>query len=570
MFVSRKTRASRRRSLPALGSVALAAALLVACGGGGDSATDNVAVIGQPPPDSAPLTVEQALAKERAVMDELEAEAEDRQDPATQAFGKACKDRNNNTFQKLLKCMTLDRVRAHQLKLRDIALANNGTRAAGTPGYDQSADYAEKVFRDAGYTVTRQPFEFTSFTETAPTVLRRLAPAPEEELPTIVFSFSGSGEVSAAVSTLATITGCEAADFAGFPAGNIALISRGACSFATKATNAAAAGASAAVIYNNVPGDLNGTLGEAFETNIVVTAVTQEVGAQLVSAEGLRLSVSASTLKETLTTTNVIAESKGGNPNNVVMMGAHLDSVTEGPGINDNGSGSAAILELAVQMGKVQPTNKLRFALWGAEELGLVGATHYVATLSDQDLNKIALYLNYDMIGSPNHVFFVYDGDNSDGVGAGAGPVGSFAIEKTYETFYNQRSISFKGTDFDGRSDYGPFIEADIPAGGLFTGAEGIKTEAEAEVWGGVAGTAYDPCYHLACDGYGNVNLFALDTNIDAMAYAGLKFAMTTISVNGVPGAKPKARSQAAGLSKKGAPERKYPAWSGYPKRYAE
>jgi aminopeptidase Y len=233
---------------------------------------------------------------------------------------------------------------------------------------------------------------------------------------------------------------------------------------------------------------------------------------------------------------NVIAETRTGDPGNVVMVGGHLDSVQRGPGINDNGSGSAAILETARQMALVQPRNKVRFAFWGGEESGLVGSTAYVNGLSLEQLGKIALYLNFDMIGSPNHVFFVYDGDNSDGVGAGPGPAGSTAIETTFENFYASRGVPYKGTDFSGRSDYGPFIASGIPAGGLFTGAEGIKTADEVVYWGGTAGQQYDPCYHLRCDTYDNNNPFALDVNADAVAYAALKYAMDTTDVNGLRG----------------------------------
>jgi Zn-dependent M28 family amino/carboxypeptidase len=239
---------------------------------------------------------------------------------------------------------------------------------------------------------------------------------------------------------------------------------------------------------------------------------------------------------ENITVDNVLAESTSGNANNVVMAGAHLDSVQRGPGINDNGSGSAALLELAEQMAKVNPRNKVRFAWWGAEEAGLVGSTAYVNGLSQAEKDQIALYLNFDMVGSPNHVFFIYDGDNSDGVGAPAGPAGSAAIEKTFERYFNSVNVPFKGTDFTGRSDYGPFIAVGIPSGGLFTGAEGIKTAAEAAIWGGTAGQQYDPCYHLACDTFANVNLTALDTNSDAIAYAVLQYAMNTSDVNGVKG----------------------------------
>ena len=239
------------------------------------------------------------------------------------------------------------------------------------------------------------------------------------------------------------------------------------------------------------------------------------------------------TFRGIATSYNLFAESVDGDPNNVIMVGAHLDSVNAGPGIQDNGSGSAAILEVAEQMAKVKPWNKVRFALWGAEESGLVGSTYYLSNLSADERAKIALYLNFDMIGSPNHVFFVYDGDDSDAVGAGPGPVGSDMIEKVFESFYNLRSVPFKGTDFSGRSDYGPFMAAGIPSGGLFTGAEGIKTLEEAAIWGGTAGDQYDPCYHQACDTFDNINLYALDINSDAVAYATLHYAMTTTEING-------------------------------------
>jgi Zn-dependent M28 family amino/carboxypeptidase len=218
------------------------------------------------------------------------------------------------------------------------------------------------------------------------------------------------------------------------------------------------------------------------------------------------------------------------------MVGAHLDSVLGSPGVQDNGSGSAAILEVARQMRKVKPHNTLRFAWWGAEESDLVGSTSYVDSLSAEEIEDIALYLNFDKIGSPNHVFFIYDGDDSDGIGAGPGPDGSGEIEKFFEQFYTQLGVPFKGTDFDGRSDYGPFLAVGIPSGGLFTGSEGIKSAEEAATWGGTAGEQYDPCYHLACDTFDNVNLMALEINSDAVAAATLQFGMNTEALNGARG----------------------------------
>jgi Zn-dependent M28 family amino/carboxypeptidase len=456
----------------------------------------------------------------------------------------SCSSRSNATTALLLECVTLEGVRLHQEKLQEIADDNNGTRVSGSPGYDQSAAYAEQVFRAAGYLVTRQEFQFQTFISLSPSVLEQTAPT-FATIPHAIMSYSGSGDVTAAVSTPSgDPRGCYPADFAGFPVGNIALIGRGtpdgfpggACTFGIKATNAYNAGATAVVIYNNAPGPLNGTLGATFTLDIGVVGVEQSMGAQLAATPGLVMHVETETLRGTATTSNILAESRDGDANNVVMVGAHLDSVNAGPGINDNGSGSAAILETAKQMAKVKPRNKLRFALWGAEESNLVGSTYYVANLTAAQKSQIALYLNFDMIGSPNHAFFIYDGDDSDADGAGPGPAGSKEIEDVFEKYFNDRGIPFQGTDFSGRSDYGPFIAANIPAGGLFTGAEGIKTPAQAALFGGTAGIAFDPCYHQACDTYANVNTEALSVNADAVAYATLQFAMNTSTVNSVRG----------------------------------
>ncbi len=453
----------------------------------------------------------------------------------------SCDTRVNNTHAKLLECVTVEGVRSHQAALQAIADANNGIRVSGSPGYDASVAYAEGVLRAAGYNVTIQPFQFQTFVTLSPWVLEQVSPAPVGPIVNNIMSYSGSGDVTAAVTALAAppadvTPGCEATDFAGFPAGNIALIRRGSCTFAIKATNAYNAGARGVIIYNNQPGVINGTLGNGFTLNIGVTSVTAAVGEALVATPGLVLRLKTDTFRGIANTYNVLAESVGGDPNNVVMVGAHLDSVNAGPGINDNGSGSAAILEVARQMSKVKPRNKVRFALWGAEESGLVGSTHYVNNLSAADLTKITLYLNFDMIGSPNHVFFVYDGDDSDVIGAPAGPPGSAQIEKLFEAFYVSSGVPFKGTDFSGRSDYGPFIAKGVPSGGLFTGAEGVKTVEEASQWGGTAGQPYDPCYHLACDTYANNSLDALRINSDAVAFATLQYAMNTSDINAVRG----------------------------------
>ena len=472
--------------------------------------------------------------------------------PMALAGDASCDVRTTDNFKKLLLCVTLDGVREHQAAFQAIADANNGIRTSGTPGYDASRDYVVEKMTAAGYDVTVQTFQFFSWIDLGPSTLEQTTPGTSTYVEGVDFnemSQSEPGNVTAAVTAVdlqlglgnTSTSGCEAADFAGFPAGNIALIQRGTCSFELKAENAAAAGAVGVVIFNQGntsarTGLINGTVGNGYTGGVPVFEATYARGVEWAGTPGLVLHMFANVFRGQATTYNVLAESTSGDPNNVVMAGAHLDSVNEGPGINDNGSGSAAILEVAEQMAKVKPRNKVRFAWWGAEESGLVGSTFYVNNLSQAERDQITLYLNFDMVGSPNHVFFIYDGDDSDAVGAGPGPLGSAQIEKTFERYFNSVGVPFKGTDFSGRSDYGPFIANGIPSGGLFTGAEGIKTAEEAALWGGTAGVAYDPCYHQACDTYANNNDSALDVNSDAIAYATLQYAMNTWTINGERG----------------------------------
>ncbi|PVC89007.1 M28 family metallopeptidase [Streptomyces sp. CS014] len=206
---------------------------------------------------------------------------------------------------------------------------------------------------------------------------------------------------------------------------------------------------------------------------------------------------------------NLIADWPGGDPNKVLMAGAHLDSVSSGAGINDNGSGSAAVLETALAVSRAghQPDKHLRFAWWGAEELGLVGSRYYVNNLPSAERSKLSGYLNFDMIGSPNAGYFVYDDD----------PV----IEKTFKDYFAGLNVPTEiEVEGDGRSDHAPFKNVGIPVGGLFTGAGNTKSADQAQKWGGTAGQAFDRCYHSSCDNLSNVNDTALDRNSDAAAHA--------------------------------------------------
>jgi aminopeptidase S len=211
---------------------------------------------------------------------------------------------------------------------------------------------------------------------------------------------------------------------------------------------------------------------------------------------------------------NLIADWPGGDVNATVMFGGHADSVNAGPGINDNGSGSAGLLEVALTVAEqnLQPSKHLRFAWWGAEELGLVGSTHYVGNLPDAELAQISGYVNFDMIGSPNAGYFVY--------ASGSQPPGSDQIEKVLADYFTSIGVQTETTEVGGRSDHAAFARAGIPTGGTFTGAEVTKTADQAAKWGGTAGEAFDPCYHRACDTLDNIDATALDRNTDAIATA--------------------------------------------------
>ena len=435
-------------------------------------------------------------------------------------------------------------IQRHLVEWQDAADDNGGHRFAGLEGHDRSAEYVYNKLAAAGYSPTYHTFDYDAFIELSASVLEQVSPNATTYVngnDFRIMSYSGSGDVTANLATPSGAqTGCAAADFAGFVAGAIALVVRGACTFRIKTDNATAAGASAILIYNNIPGLLNGTLGATGLSAIPSLGLTQSLGQSLAAQLGsgpVTMHVKTDTDAETLTTSNVLAELRG-RSSDVILVGAHLDSVNAGPGINDNGSGSGAILEIALQMRKVNrnPWNTVRFAWWSAEESGLIGSTRYAESLSAEQLGRIDLNLNFDMVASPNFVRFVYDGDNSAfpaGVnGVQAGPAGSGEIERVFHHYFAEQGLASAETPFNGRSDYGPFITRGIPAGGLFTGAEGIKTAAQAITYGGTAGVAYDPCYHAACDTLANVNNTALNQMSDAIAHSVVHFAARHFDVN--------------------------------------
>ncbi|MDT7783791.1 MAG: hypothetical protein QOF58_2210 [Pseudonocardiales bacterium] len=438
--------------------------------------------------------------------------------------------------KKLAKKVTAEGVNRHLIALQRIGDRNGGTRAALTPGYDASVDYVAGKLRDEGFIVTTPTFSFE-----VPVTDAELARVDGVNYQALIMTASPQTPAGGITGPLRVVpedatTGCEATDFDGQDfTGSVALIRRGGCTFEQKHLNAFARGAIAVLVSNNVDGPLsNVTLTNPGK--IPTGGVSKADSTTLIGKAGASVTVDMRFHNETRTQRNVVAQTRTGRTNNVVMAGSHLDSVEVGPGINDNGSGSAGLLETALQLGsRPKVDNAVRFAWWGAEERGLIGSTQYVRSLTFEQQLDIALYLNFDMIASPNAAYFIYDGDNSDAVGSPAGPYGSAQIEKAFADYFVAKGVPTEGTDFSGRSDYGEFIAQGIPAGGLFTGAEGVKTAAQAAKWGGTAGTAYDPCYHSKCDNLGNIDRVALGRNAGAMAFVTAAYGVSTEDVNGVP-----------------------------------
>ena len=228
-----------------------------------------------------------------------------------------------------------------------------------------------------------------------------------------------------------------------------------------------------------------------------------------------------------ITLRNVVAQTRTGDPGRVVMAGAHLDSVPEGPGLNDNGTGVAALLEIATRLGGApQVTNAIRFGFWGSEEVDLNGSTEYVRALSDSDRQDLMLYLNIDMLASPNPGYFVQGGVGEDS--EQSGPPGSAEVARVLVEQFAAAGVTAETTEFDGESDYSAFVNAGVPSGGVLAGDAQRKSEEQAAEWGGRAEEDFDKCYHSACDRLDNLDPTALDRFTDAIAGTLAHFAMST------------------------------------------
>ena len=436
--------------------------------------------------------------------------------------------------------VTVANMLVHERALQRFADANGGTRAAGTPGNTATTDYVLKTMRAAGWKTQLQPFEFPFFQETAPATFEQTTPTPatftedvDSDTGYALMTYSDSGDVTGTVVPVdvtvpmdpaapasTSNSGCEAADFAGFPAGAIALVQRGTCTFDDKARNAKTAGASAVVVFNEgQPGRsalLQGTLtapGDGVQPiGIPVVGVSYQFGVNAVTAirggATVTWHLATQTISETRTTNNVIADSPFGNPDRTVVVSAHNDSVLAGPGINDDGSGTSMDLELAKQLGKSggKPKNHVRFLWVGAEELGLLGSQFYVDSLTDAEIAQIIAMLDFDMVASPNWARQVYDGDGSSSAPTSPGRRLGLHREPVHALVRQpgpgeradpvRRALGLRGVH-----------RRRHPRRRRVHRRREAKTHEEQLLFGGIEGEHLDQCYHQACDTIDNLNL---------------------------------------------------------------
>ncbi|TVY55891.1 Aminopeptidase Y [Lachnellula cervina] len=418
-----------------------------------------------------------------------------------------------------------------EIAQRGVEEYNHPTRVIGSDGHVGTLDYIYSTIAELGdyYELSNQSFEAV----VGNIFESRLVLGDGEPKSATPMSLTPPTKNKDAVFgplVLVANEGCDASDYPSNTTGSIALIKRGVCAFGDKSAAAGKAGAIAAVVYNSEKGSLSGTLGEPSKYHVATFGLSNEDAQQFLKKlqDGKLIPSSAyiDSIVHKAPTTNIIAQTKGGDQDNCVMLGGHSDSVAEGPGINDDGSGSISLLEVATHLVNYSVQNCVRFAWWAGEEEGLLGSDYYVSQLSEKENLKIRLFMDYDMMASPNYAYQVYNATNA------LNPTGSEELRDLYIDFYKSHNQNYTFIPFDGRSDYDAFIRNGIPGGGIATGAEGIKTKAEVEMFGGSAGQWYDPCYHQLCDTVDNCNLDAWEINTKLIAHSVATYA---VSFKGFP-----------------------------------
>lgn len=441
--------------------------------------------------------------------------------------------------QELAGKITVDAMFTHLRKLQEIADSHDGNRAVGSPGYDASVDYVAEVLRDKGFDVQTPEFERMGTMRGGNPALSVSGTVYRVDQASMLVT-TAPGGLNAPTLRPGKPSGCAATDYGSVDiTGAIAVVDDTGCSVVAKQNTALAKGAVGLLVVNSghqpPPGGLF-TTGYYRQLTVPVGVIDENADAALRRTSApVRLTLDGRA--EMVKSRNVTAQTKTGSGSDVVLVGAHLDSVGGGPGINDNGSGVAAVLETALQLGSSPKVgNAVRFAFWGAEEMGLDGSTQYVRNLPLDQLDDLALYLNFDMVGSPNAGFFTYDGDQS-GQATDPKPIpeGSAGIERTMAGYLNLAGARPADMPISANTDYHPFLQAGVPIGGTTTGASQRKTEVQARLWGGRAGVAFDPNNHTARDTIDNVDARALGIMGSAIAFTVGTYARSIEGPNGVP-----------------------------------
>ncbi|CAF3442452.1 unnamed protein product [Rotaria socialis] len=458
----------------------------------------------------------------------------------------------------------IDEVMSYLNGLQRIGKAEHGTRAVGTSGFNATLDFIRSYLTaNTNYKVTTSVF---SVIQTALAREPILMSSINGNVVNHTYSASASSTEfyyvqhtrSANFSDYVDLTvipnvGCSDADWRKAsppPAGRVVLVKRGDCTFVEKGELASKYKAAALLLYND------GTAPDRMAPLFVTLGENNTLPALFLSFDlGQKLATAATEMRAgnvraklnivrrsdfPILSANICADTPTGDPTQTIVIGSHSDSVTDGVGINDNGSGTAANLALAVTLARLfrspaYPKYKyrVRFCWWGAEELGLLGSDFHVKqaktlnTIGDR-LSDYLINLNYDMLGSPNYIFGIYDGRTANNATPPEALPGSNKITAVFRDWFIRQNLPWDYTDFSGRSDYGPFLAEGIVAGGLFSGGDDIKTQKQRDRYdeilgqglGGISGIIQDPCYHKACDSIQNINLFGYEKMVQAAAYA--------------------------------------------------
>jgi Zn-dependent M28 family amino/carboxypeptidase len=423
-------------------------------------------------------------------------------------------------------------------RLQDFAESADGNRAAGGEGEAAAVEYVADQLRAASFAVTTQEVSVPWFHQDAPSVLEveGLATQLEDGRDFRAMLLSGSGDVSGRLFALDfdpaaqpgdnSGSGCDPADWADVPKGAVVLVRPGPCFRLDAVLNAQDAGAAALITaYPQFQRDsvLRPTLIDPTAIEIPAIATSNEAGLALLAAaqDDATAQLVVETTIELRTSVNVVAETAGGAADHVLIIGGHIDSAVDSPGINDDGSGTMTVLEIGRQLaaatsGPQSGTGdgwKVRLGFWTGEEIALLGSTAYAEGLSPAEVGTVEAYLNFDMLGSPNGVREVYSG------AATTRPTESEAIAGLFTSALDRAGLSSNVVELPGGADHASFNNFSIPTGGLFSGANEIKSPEQATLFGGTAGAPEDPCYHLACDRVGNLDPVLLEELARAAAW---------------------------------------------------